>query len=395
MTIRLTFALASLLLFAQQATALTIKEALELSQQTGRPILAMAGSKSCGACKALEQRLATDAAVQPLIAQFVPLKIDTETPDWQSWASRFQSTGDSIPIVYVVRADGEQLFGESATLGGSALGQFLTQMLKQSSTSLSQQQVAEAEEALATATASLQSENVAEAIQTVAPYASSGSYAQVAVSIDKMVESLTRQGETQWQDALSKLEASDESDALEGAIALVATQRIFGSLPELKVTFNTSLRDVRRKPESRDLMRHAALIDKAQVYEDEERPERSVSIYRTLAGKYAGQSAGKLAQERLAALEKQGLDVGDPIAAGADSDADSDSETPSESTPDEVTPAGTDSKDLRRAESYLRLAQTFAKNSPEKAIEYAQKAIDAAAGTQVAMDAQQLIDGLK
>jgi hypothetical protein len=88
------------------ADLLTIEQAMARSQATGRPILAMAGSKTCAPCQALLQRLSTDTTIAPLVTQFVPLKVDTDGDGWGEWATKYRHEGNGIPILFVIRADG-------------------------------------------------------------------------------------------------------------------------------------------------------------------------------------------------------------------------------------------------------------------------------------------------
>jgi hypothetical protein len=49
-----------------RGAALTMEQAIELSERTGRPIFAVAGNRGCVYCRALLDRLNTDRAIQPL-----------------------------------------------------------------------------------------------------------------------------------------------------------------------------------------------------------------------------------------------------------------------------------------------------------------------------------------
>lgn len=59
------------------------------------------------------------------MAQVVPIKIDTSSSDWQEWAQQHKAEGNGIPIVYVVRADGETLYAKSGTLTNEQLIQLM------------------------------------------------------------------------------------------------------------------------------------------------------------------------------------------------------------------------------------------------------------------------------
>ena len=65
------------------------------------------------------------------MAQYVPLKVETEGEDWQTWSKKYRATGNEIPLVFVIRADGEQLYGQSGAITGEALPEFMKRYLKE------------------------------------------------------------------------------------------------------------------------------------------------------------------------------------------------------------------------------------------------------------------------
>ena len=60
------------------------------------------------------------------MAQVVPIKLDTGSEAWRTWARKHKAEGKGIPIVYVVRADGETLYANSGTLNDNQLKTLLT-----------------------------------------------------------------------------------------------------------------------------------------------------------------------------------------------------------------------------------------------------------------------------
>ena len=60
---------------------------------------------------ALLERLKTDVSLARYSGWFVPLKIDIKGEQWGPWATKYKYEGRGIPILFVVRSDGEQLFG--------------------------------------------------------------------------------------------------------------------------------------------------------------------------------------------------------------------------------------------------------------------------------------------
>lgn len=55
------------------------------------------------------------------MAQFVPLKVDVSTSEYQALARKHTSEGNTIPKIYLIRADGTKLYAKSGSLSGDQL----------------------------------------------------------------------------------------------------------------------------------------------------------------------------------------------------------------------------------------------------------------------------------
>ena len=78
----------------------------------------------------------------PLSAQFVPIKIDVATDAYKDWSSLFpHEGGKAIPVVYIIRADGEKQYAKTGALGPAALTNLLNSNLETAGTILNQSQV--------------------------------------------------------------------------------------------------------------------------------------------------------------------------------------------------------------------------------------------------------------
>lgn len=71
----------------------------------------------------------------------MPLKLVTDgSEEWANWKSKYKYEGKTIPILFVIRADGEQLYGQSGSLRGDALPQMLADTLGQAGRSINEQE---------------------------------------------------------------------------------------------------------------------------------------------------------------------------------------------------------------------------------------------------------------
>ncbi|MBX9789135.1 MAG: thioredoxin family protein [Pirellulales bacterium] len=366
-----------------------LKDALDRSARTGRPLLAMAGSKTCGPCQELLKRLSTDASLAPYLAAYIPLKIDTETPEWQTFAQRYKAPGNSIPILFVIRADGEQIYGQSGSHPGAQLPTVLGQALTQCGTILSDQQVLQAEGIVTKVNKLLSEERTDEAVAALVPAlgAYGGSYAMAAQQVVKLGEELTSRGQKALGDAEQKLAIDDA--ALEGAIELVAINRTFVRLPEMNVALRDAMRKYRKEDTTKELLRQAEQFDKATQYAHKKQPKKAMSAYQAIAAKYEGTPAATLAETKIAELEGQGIERGAAPASGS---------SPAARTASRRKPAASEhsAEDLRKAQSYLRNAKTFAaKKNTTKAREYLEKVVSLVPGSDESQEAEKLLGELK
>jgi hypothetical protein len=381
------------LVVVPSALALSVDEALQMSQKTGRPILAMVGSKDCGACIALEKRLNTDIQAQPLVAEFIALKIDQATPDWQSWGSRFKSTGNTIPKVFVVRADGEQLFGQSSSFSSAELQVFLRQMLAQTGTALAPRQVEQLETTLVNVNKLLGEQQVEKAVQTIAPCLGTGSYAAAAVEIDKLGARLIDEAIAATKEAESKL--TDPAQAFDGALELAALERTHAKLPPVADAVREIVKQHRREADVKELLAQAQLVDRAKEYEAKKNGKRAMSAYEAIAARYSDDPSGAYAQQRIAELEQSGVPRGGAVATirtASTAGTSTVSEAPAK--PERKAPAAS-ANNLKKAKSLLNLGKNLLEKNPDRAREYLAQVIELVPDSDTALDAQDLLNTIR
>ena len=367
-----------------------LKEALDRSARTGRPLLAMAGSKTCGPCQELLKRLSTDASLAQYLINYIPIKIDTDGPDWQTFAQKYKAPGNSIPILFVVRADGEQIYGQSGSHAGAQLPTVLGQARTQCGAILNAQQVLQAENTLTKVNKLLSEERTDEAIAALVPALENfgGSYALAAQEVVKLGKEMVARGQKALADAEQKL--SIEDVALEGAIELVAANRTYVRLPEMNLALREAMRKYRKEETTKELLRQAEQFDKAAQFAKKKQPKKAMSAYQVIAAKYDGTHAATLAETKIAELEGQGVERGAAPATDAPAARTASSRKPAAAASEHS------SEDLRKAQSYLRNAKTFAsKSNSAKAREYLNKVVALVPGSKEAQQAEQLLGELK
>jgi hypothetical protein len=324
--------------------------------------------------------------------QFVPLKVETNGDQWAQWRSKYQAEGNGIPIVYVIRADGQQMYGRSGN-PGDALPVLMAEQLAQAGRVLSDQESTLLRDALQAAKAALGKDDPHAAVKALSRVkklgtpGSLGSFARAALELDQLVEQLTQQGKTQLDQAQQTLSGGDHGypdAAFEALLSLVAAKRIYGTLPALSKDLTAAVRQINRDSSLRDYLKQAEALDRARAcIALPAGKRRAAAALRRIVETYPGTPAEKLARNE---LEKLTAATDSPAAAA---------DKPAQTGPGDKPPPTDPKTALKKAAAWLNMAKTFAAKSPEKARKYAQMVIDLVPGTDQAQEAQELLDRLK
>lgn len=280
-----------------------IDRALEVSKRTGRPVLAMVGSKTCAPCMALKERLSTDRTLQPLIAKYVPLYVAADNANtYTKWVGYgYQTEERAIPKLFIIRADGEQIYGKAGAPQGRQLNLLLLASLKQAGRQLSERQLVQLQENLEKAQAAYEAKDYEEAVNLLAQAAGSGSYARPAVEANEMVTKLTEEAKSMLEAAQQKIDSG--SGALDGVIELVRIQDQFSKIPEIRTVAGKAVQELKRDSATRDLLQQAQLFRRAEDYLDRNRDELALNTYKKIVEEYPGSDAATLAEEKLNAAK--------------------------------------------------------------------------------------------
>ncbi len=256
-------------LVAHETVADSIDEALEQAAETGRPIFVVAINKGAGSAKFLA-RLKTDKSLDRYMELFIPLKIRVQTKEWNKWAGRFQYQAGERPILYVVRADGKQLYGKAGPHRGNELTQMLELVLGQAGTIYDDQQISVITEAVAGAKQALKEGDTAAAVRKLAVIqkfgmpGSLGSYARPAVACDELVKKLLEQAFDELTNAAEQLRVREKG--LDGALAVATIQQTYQPLKELDQEITKVIARLKANRECRELIDQARSLEQARVW---------------------------------------------------------------------------------------------------------------------------------
>ena len=307
-----------------------------------------------------------------LAAQFVLLKVVTEDPRiWTNWTRKYRSEGSGIPKVYVVRADGKQIYGKSGA--PRALPQFLASALRESGRIPSRVELKRFARDVKTVQRAIKDGAIQKAVTVLSRSRNAGTFAAAAIALRKLKATVVDQGKAAL--AATDKKIKDPKTAFDGLLALVAVERNYRPLRELRKPIAAAMRTVRKDAALRDLLEQAKLVDRAGKHESEKKLKQALSAWQLVLSKYPKTPSAKRAAERIAAIEKQGV-----TAALAKSKT--------------TSTKSVTSRDEKRAASQLRLGKLLLKRNPAKAKQYFERAIKLAPNSKTAAEAERLLRAL-
>lgn len=212
-------------------------------------------------------RLNNDRKIKSLVAQFVPLKVETIGDDWQVWATKYEVQGDGIPYIYVIRADGEQLYGKSGAIHGEELPKFMKEHLKTAGRVFPVANAKKLQTLVDKAKESYEQGDMVATVKTLKPLmkvgklGELGSHAKPALEADEFVTTLLEECRKDMKEASERL--SEDSEDVEAAVKLAFISRVY--MPLIKSEIVGVMQKHRRDSETKELIKEAEAIDKVNV----------------------------------------------------------------------------------------------------------------------------------
>ena len=270
----------------------------------------------------------------------------------------FPFEGGTTPALYVIRADGKQMYGRSGTPPN--LPRFLHDQLQDAGEIPSNRQLALMARASDAASRLYLDNKISGAISKVKPFAEVNSYALPAVQLKALAEQFEARGEKLISEAASAIQT--ENPTWEDALALARARRTFGELPSVQDSLHDTMAKIRDSSAKRELLEQAELIDVGIELQRRSINNRAEQTFRALLEKYPGTRAAAVAVEHLEQLESRSADP---------------------------TPDATQLK-VQRAKSLLVLARSF--DEPDRVRRYARQVLELVpADSALAVEARRLI----
>lgn len=239
--------------------------------------------------------------------QFVTLKLVTDgNPDWSRWARKYPVDGNGIPRLYVIRADGEQLYAGVGSLGRDALPRMLLSTLQRSGRTFNAAEVALLKSSVAGAEEALAAQDHGKAAAELSKLVKLGelkSYSQLALRAEEMAEIVHKSFDAMLKDAVSNLE--QEETAFAGALLLADADRQYAGFKKLQRQVQTALKTAKRNDDLRPYLDQAIAVARARSLAESERASlrrKAPEAYRAVSRRYPDTEADQIAEKELEVL---------------------------------------------------------------------------------------------
>lgn len=234
----------------------------------------------------------------------MPLKIDTDGDNWGAWSRKYRHEGGAIPILYVVRANGDLLYGKSGSKQGDELPLFLTEQLAKAGKIFSDSQLAALRAAVDDANKALSEGDAAAAVRRMdglkklGEPGKLGSYAAVATEADGLHAKLVEQGKAALKMAQEQLAGNEK---FSGVLGIISTNRIYGKLSELRKDAGTAERDLRKDTSLKEEVKQAEALDRALALVGQKSGKKAaMQALENVAVRYPDSPAAEMAKAKLA-----------------------------------------------------------------------------------------------
>jgi len=301
----------------------------------------------------------------------VLLKVATDDRDtWSEWSRKYKHEGNGIPIVYVVRADGKQLYGKSGT--PSPLPLFLLTALKQGGPLLAEKKLESLQRNLEKVEQLREQGQTETAVSQLRRNLNTGSFASAAVKSEQIATELTTEATEALKQARDDLDV--DGKRLNAAIRILQIDRDYGGLPPVHKLMGAELRRLRTQSETRDLSKQAESLVKAQSYQRDKKWRQALTAYQRVIDRFPKTQAADLASQEIVKVRAESH--APPTTSKADN------------PPQPSKPLGAQAK---RAASLLRLGKLLLKRNPQQARSYFERVIKTAPDSAAAGEARQLL----
>lgn len=255
--------------------------------------------------------------------QFVPLKLTTDgNPEWSAWARKYPLDGNGIPRLYVVRADGEKLYGGIGAPPGNQLTQMLYATLQKAGRRFSAEEVTLLKTSVKSAEEAMTGNDHPRAalelsrLSKLGEVGQLGSYAEPALAADKIAQKLIDSSDSMIEEAVTDLQQSDTRFL--GALALADSQWRYAGFPQVQSKIANAIKTAKRDKEATPSFAQAEALVRARRLAASDRTsvrKQAATSYETVIRRFPGTEADKLARQELTAISPNAKILQTPVGA--------------------------------------------------------------------------------
>lgn len=237
------------------------------------------------------KRFGSDPQLQKYAEWFIPVKLDIASEQWKAFRKVYRHDGGIVPIVFIVRADGEKLYGSGKRISAQQLYSIVEDSISKSGRTYTIPQAAALTAAAESASSQLDDGDLEGAIKSIMSVKKIGmpgqlnSFATGAIAADAVAVRIEAQIGPQIEAIKTGL--GDEKTAPEAAINMVAALRKFTRWLPRKDDLKQLKRQFKDDPKLDALLEQAFLFDSMREAQQQENFTKLLAEYRKLVENYA------------------------------------------------------------------------------------------------------------
>jgi len=249
------------------------------------------------------RRFSSDPKLQEYSEWFIPIKLDTASEDWRSFRKEYKHDGGSIPIVFIVRADGEKLYGSGKRISAEQLYSIVEDSIAKSGRIFSMPQSNALFAAAESANSLLDDGKLESAIKTMMSVKKIGmpgelnSFAAAAIAADEVAERIDGKVSQQLDEIKSDL--ADAETAPDAAIKMAAVAGKFARWMPRKEDLSQLKKQFKQDENNDSLLSQAFLYNEMLEAQQQDNVTKLLTQYRKLIADFADGDVTKRGEEVL------------------------------------------------------------------------------------------------
>lgn len=201
----------------------------------------------------------------------MPVKLDINSEEFRKWSRDLKKTGEGsgVPHVYVVRSDGETLYGQGGGISSANLKKLLAASLETSGRILNEKEVDLLYKAAEKFESLQESGDIAGSVKAINKISKLGmpgqipSYAEAASKVNELVGTAATEATSTLEELSETVESGETAQQLEAILTSLQLGSDYGSLKILKPELAKFRKELSKNKEVKQLVKEAKVISSA------------------------------------------------------------------------------------------------------------------------------------